>query len=123
MIAQIAGAAALFNPLALGKTPTDTFYPPNLSDTAYISNTSLGTYGGVYSAPTRSENSSQPYGTYNYCTMPHPRALEYEMPEAISNGSVNGSLYYLQYLQRHQRRTPYNIFPYGEVSLFPNRPV
>ena len=36
----------------LGQTPGDTFYPPTLNDTSYISNSSIGTYGGIYEAPT-----------------------------------------------------------------------
>lgn len=103
-------------PVALGLTPLETFYPPTLNDTAYISNASIGTYGGIYQAPTRGENTGNPYGSYDYCTMPHPRTEEYELPEPVKNGSVRASLVYLEYLQRHQRRTPYNILPGGEVG-------
>ena len=102
-------------PIARGLTPLQTFYPPNLNDTAYITNTTLGTYGGVYQAPTREANTSAPYGSYDYCTMPHPRAHEYSLPQPVGNGSVKASIVYLEYLQRHQRRTPYNILPGGEV--------
>lgn len=101
---------------ALGLSPLDTFYPPTLNDTAYISNSSIGTYGGIYQAPTNGPTGGSPYGTYDYCSMPHPRTKEYELPEPIANGSVKGKLVYLEYLQRHQRRSPYNILPGGEVS-------
>lgn len=100
----------------LGQTPGDTFYPPTLNDTSYISNSSIGTYGGIYEAPTQGPTEGIPYGTYDYCSMPHPRSEEYELPEALTNGSTKGKLVYLEYLQRHQRRTPYNILPGGEVS-------
>lgn len=99
----------------LGLTPLDTFYPPTLNETSYISNTSIGTYGGIYKAPTRGPTEGTPYGAYDYCSMPHPRAQEYDVPEPIANGSVKGKLVYLEYLQRHQRRSPYNILPGGEV--------
>ena len=110
----VVGAAL---PVALALTPLESFYPPNLNDTAYISDSSIGTYGGIYQAPTRNnENTGSPYGSYDYCTMPHPRTTEYELPEPVKNGSVRATLVYLEYLQRHQRRTPYNILPGGEVD-------
>jgi acid phosphatase len=101
----------------LGLTPEETFYPPTLNDTAYISNSSIGTYGGIYQAPVNGPTEGSPYGTYDYCSMPHPRAQEYELPAALTSGSVKGELVYLEYLQRHQRRSPYNILPGGEVGL------
>lgn len=101
---------------ALAQTPGDSFYPPKLNDTSYISNSSIETYGGIYEAPTNGPTGGNPYGTYDYCSMPHPRSEEYELPEALANGSTEGKLVYLEYLQRHQRRTPYNILPGGEVS-------
>ncbi|KAJ5490067.1 Histidine phosphatase superfamily clade-2 [Penicillium expansum] len=101
-----------------GQTPGDTFYPPTLNDTSYISNSSIGTYGGIYEAPTHGPTGGSPYGTYDYCSMPHPRSEEYELPEALTNGSTKGKLVYLEYLQRHQRRTPYNILPGGENQAY-----
>lgn len=102
-------------PAASGLTPLQSFYPPQLNDTSYISNATIGTYGGVYQSPTRGPNTTAPYGSYDYCAMPHPRVQEYRMPEPIQNGSIKANLVYLEYLQRHQRRTPYNILPGGEV--------
>ena len=104
----------------LGLTPLDTFYPPTLNETSYISNSSIGTYGGIYKAPTSGPTQGSPYGTYDYCSMPHPRTEEYKLPEPIANGSTKGKLVYLEYLQRHQRRSPYNILPGGEVISFPH---
>lgn len=100
----------------LGLTPLDTFYPPALNQTAYISNSSIGTYGGIYKARTTGPTEGSPYGIYDYCSMPHPRIQEYKLPGPIADGSVKGSLVYLEYLQRHQRRSPYNILPGGEVG-------
>ncbi|KAJ5794102.1 hypothetical protein N7457_000701 [Penicillium paradoxum] len=101
-----------------GLTPSDTFYPPTLNATAYISNSTIGTYGGIYKAPTNGPTEGIPYGTYDYCSMPHPRPSEYKLPEALANGSANGKLVYLEYLQRHQRRSPYNILPGGENQAY-----
>ncbi|KAJ5183813.1 hypothetical protein N7492_001429 [Penicillium capsulatum] len=95
-------------------TPLDTFYPPTLNQTAWISNHSAGTYGGTYRASTKGPTEGHPYGVYDYCSMPHPRAQEYQLPHPITSGSTQGKLVYLEYLQRHQRRAPYNILPGGE---------
>ncbi|KAJ5455607.1 uncharacterized protein N7458_003871 [Penicillium daleae] len=102
----------------LGLSPLDTFYPPTLNQTSYISNASIGTYGGIYKAPTNGPTGGNPYGTYDYCSMPHPRTQEYKLPGPIANGSVKGELVYLEYLQRHQRRSPYNILPGGENQAY-----
>jgi 2-phosphoxylose phosphatase len=112
----LAVAVAAAAQAALALTPLETFYPPDINSTEYITNTSLGTYGGTYQSPRKSYNTSITYGTYNYCFMPHPRAQEYALPAAISNGTLKGNIVFLEYLQRHQRRTPYNILPGGEVS-------
>ncbi|RDW68735.1 uncharacterized protein DSM5745_08495 [Aspergillus mulundensis] len=90
----------------------DSFYPP-LNHTTYITNASLGTYGGVFHAPS---DKASPTGdsVYNYCTMPHPHVDTYSLPAPVRNGSVDAKLVYLEYVQRHQRRTPYNILPGGE---------
>ncbi|GKZ92219.1 hypothetical protein AnigIFM59636_004937 [Aspergillus niger] len=91
----------------------DTFYPP-LNHTTYITNSSVGTYGGIYSAPADQTSSPTPQDVYNYCSMPHPRAETYSLPPPVANQSVSARLVYLEYVQRHQRRTPYNILPGGE---------
>jgi len=98
-----------------GLTPLDRLYPKDLADISYITNASLGTYGGVYHASVRSANTSTPYGSCDFCSMPHPRASEYVKPSPIANGSVKAELVYLEYIQRHQRRTPYGLPPGGEV--------
>lgn len=117
--AFIVGALAVAVPAVLASTPYDTFYPPTLNSTDWITNSSIGTYGGIYYASKESTLGQASYGTYDYCAMPHPRVTEYPMPSAVSNGSVTAKLVYLEYIQRHQRRTPYNIFPEGEVGACP----
>ncbi|KAJ5135777.1 Histidine phosphatase superfamily clade-2 [Penicillium bovifimosum] len=99
-------------------SPADTFYPPTLNSTAYISNSSIGTYGGTYEAARNGPAGGTPYGIYSYCSMPHPRSPEYELPEALTNGSADAKLVYLEYLQRHERRSPYNILPGGENQAY-----
>lgn len=108
--------ALLTAPVAASLSAIDTFYPSGLSDVSWITNASLGSYGGIYEAPADEPSlPPSPYGVYDYCTMPHPRVEEYKLPVAVENGSVEARLVYLEYLQRHQRRTPYNILPGGEV--------
>jgi acid phosphatase len=118
---------ALVNMLSLGLTllfsgtatlaSWDTFYPP-LNHTTFITNTSYGTYGGIYTAPADSPSSPSAGDVYNYCSMPHPRGETYSLPPPVANHSIKAKLVYLEYLQRHQRRTPYNILPGGEVNRF-----
>ncbi|RAK80200.1 histidine phosphatase family protein [Aspergillus fijiensis CBS 313.89] len=107
----------LFTLLTSSVAARDTFYPP-LNHTTFITNTSLGTYGGIYSAPADQASPPSAEEVYNYCSMPHPRADTYTLPPPIANGSVSGRLVYLEYLQRHQRRTPYNILPGGENQAY-----
>ena len=98
----------------------DSLYPP-LNHTTFITNASLGTYGGVYTAPADQASPPLAANGYNYCSMPHPRAETYSLPPPVANQSVAARLVYLEYLQRHHRRTPYNILPGGEVCLIPLR--
>ncbi|KAL7795110.1 histidine phosphatase superfamily [Trichoderma ceciliae] len=94
-------------------SPVDTFYPIGLNDTSYITNSALGTYGGTYTAPANEASQGSPYGVYDYCSMPHPRVSGYELPD-----DRHAKLVYLEYLQRHQRRTMYNLAPGGENQPF-----
>ncbi|TQB70577.1 hypothetical protein MPDQ_000347 [Monascus purpureus] len=111
--------ALLTAPVAASLSAVDTFYPSGLSDVSWITNASLGSYGGIYEAPADEPSPPpSPYGVYDYCTMPHPRVEEYKLPAVVENGSVEARLVYLEYLQRHQRRTPYNILPGGELKEF-----
>ncbi|KAF7910046.1 uncharacterized protein EAF01_003764 [Botrytis porri] len=120
---MFAGKLTLFTLLAgsqgtIALSAFDSFYPTGLNDTSYITNTSLGSYGGIYSARGKSTTSNITYGTYDYCSMPHPRVQEYRLPSPVANGSVKADLVYLEYLQRHQRRTMYNVLPSGETVPF-----
>ncbi|QSZ34730.1 hypothetical protein DSL72_007585 [Monilinia vaccinii-corymbosi] len=99
-------------------TPLETIYPIGLNDTSYITNILLGSYGGIYSALEKSGISNVTYGTYDYCSMPHPRASEYKLPAPVANRNVKAQIVYLEYLQRHQRRTMYNVLPSGETVPF-----
>ncbi|CAK7230513.1 hypothetical protein SCUCBS95973_007599 [Sporothrix curviconia] len=99
--------------VAATMSPVDTFYPAALNDTSYITNSSIGTYGGTYSAPANKLSGGSPYGVYDYCTMPHPRVSEYTMPS-----DPHAKLVHLEYMQRHQRRTMYNLAPGGENQPF-----
>lgn len=108
------GAIAVFSTLVAGQIGYDTFFPPQLNSTTYITNTTAGTYGGVYSAGTTNTSYPANAETYDYCHMPHPRNNTYKLPAAVANGSVKANIIYLEYVQRHQRRTAYNILPGGE---------
>jgi hypothetical protein len=112
-----AGVLTSVCPAFAAFTSLDTFYPPKLNDTSYISDESIGTYGGIYNAPTNGPTIPSPYGTYDYCFMPHPRVEEYELPGPVAKGHASAKLVHLTYLQRHQRRSPYNILPGGEVRI------
>lgn len=90
------------------------FYPP-LNAISYITDSTYGTFGGVFNAPTE-KASPTTSGAYNYCTMPHPHRSRYQPPSPVQNGSVEAQLVYVEYMQRHQRRTAYNILPGGEVG-------
>ncbi|UKZ69860.1 uncharacterized protein TrAtP1_010865 [Trichoderma atroviride] len=94
-------------------SPVDTFYPPGLNSTSYITSSGLGTYGGIYTAPANEASQGSPYGVYDYCSMPHPRVNGYELPS-----DRHAKLVYLEYMQRHQRRTMYNLAPGGENQPF-----
>ncbi|KAG0078119.1 hypothetical protein BGZ90_005907 [Linnemannia elongata] len=98
---------------AVSLSPIDTFYPIGLNYTSYITNSTLGTHGGIYNAPANQKTEGSPYGVYNYCSMPHPRVQEYELPSV-----KEAKIVYLEYFQRHQRRTMYNLAPGGENQPF-----
>ena len=96
-------------------SPVDSFYPP-LDSVKYITDSTHGTFGGVYNAPVN-EAKHVVSGAYDYCSMPHPHPRHYQLPSPVQNHSVQAQLVYVEYMQRHQRRTPYNILPGGEVSI------
>ena len=69
-------------PAVLAQTGRQTFFPPNLNSTSYITDAN-GTYGGIYQADTFNGTSYDPaYGTYDVCisypnlpTLPALRSL------------------------------------------------
>ena len=87
--------------VAHGLAATDTFYP-QLNDISWITDASLGVYGASYEAPAEEASPFPPHGSYDYCTMPHPRVEEYLLPTAVANGSLEASLIYLEYVQRQE---------------------
>ncbi|ORY77316.1 histidine phosphatase superfamily [Protomyces lactucae-debilis] len=87
---------------------------------------SKGTFGGIYTAPAGRSIGKGTSFVYNYCSMPHVSPETYSLPEAIRNRSVDARLVLVQVIQRHHKRTPYNIPDAGEpvdwhcddISLF-----
>lgn len=69
-----------------------------------------GTYGFVFNSSTLPEEI--PYGTYNWCNMPHVRRAEY--PKV----NLSYVLEYVEVIHRHHKRTPYaaTTFP---VEAYP----
>ena len=66
-MASIIALALALAPAILAQTGRQTFFPPNLNSTSYITDTN-GTYGGVYQADTFNGTSYDPaYGTYDVC--------------------------------------------------------
>ncbi|KAK8239859.1 histidine acid phosphatase-like protein [Phyllosticta capitalensis] len=83
------------------------WYPPAsswITDLSAVVN-GTGVYGFVFNSSQLPEGT--PYGTYNWCNMPHVRAQEY--PKA----SDEYKLEYVEVIHRHHKRTPYaaNTFP------------
>lgn len=89
---------------------TDSIYPPEVPIQPYSNGYTLPV-GNKHATPRSKE-----YGVYNYCAMPHPHVDTYELPQAILNGSVKGSLAALTYVQRHQKRTSYHTYEDEDVQ-------
>ncbi|KAL1296837.1 hypothetical protein AAFC00_004460 [Neodothiora populina] len=71
-----------------------------------------GTYGFIFNSSSLPDR--VPYGTYNWCNMPHARSQEYP----IVNSSFE--LQYVEVIHRHHKRTPYasNTFPRENYPWF-----
>ncbi|EKG11543.1 hypothetical protein MPH_11036 [Macrophomina phaseolina MS6] len=83
------------------------WHPPNstwITDLGQVIN-GTGVHGFVFNSSRLPDG--VPYGTYNWCNMPHVRASEY--PRA----SDEYQLQYVEVIHRHHKRTPYasNTFP------------
>ncbi|KAK7537285.1 histidine acid phosphatase-like protein [Phyllosticta citribraziliensis] len=91
----------------LNSSVAGAWYPPaqswinNLDDV--INGT--GVHGFIFNSSFLPEGT--PYGTYNWCNMPHVRAQEYPV------ASDEYELEYVEVIHRHHKRTPYaaNTFP------------
>ena len=118
MFVALALLSALPSAFAWNATAIDTLYLSNASlQLSFVAN-GTGTNGGIYQAPVGASQTCAAYGTYDYCDMPHPRSTEYELPPMISSGQVEGQLVFLEYVQRHHKRTAYNILPGGENQIY-----
>ena len=70
-----------------------------------------GVYGFVFNSSTIP--AGVPYGSYNWCNMPHVRRQEY--PSAASGYTLK----YVEVIHRHHKRTPYqsNTFPVEQYDV------
>ncbi|PKI82516.1 hypothetical protein MVES1_004014 [Malassezia vespertilionis] len=95
-------------------SPENSFYP-NLSSPDVIT---AAHYDAVPRGAAHETRTSASDGAYAYCSMPHPSVDMYKEPEPVRNGSVHAELKAVLYMQRHQKRTAYHIFPHGEATLY-----
>lgn len=105
---------SLITPATSPVAPEDTFYPP-LDSISYITGGAGPSFGEKFTAPAEGP-ASMVCAAYDYCAMPHPHPDRYQPPLPVQNRSVEAQLVYVEYIQRHQRRTTYNILPGGEVG-------
>ncbi|KAI9686576.1 MAG: hypothetical protein M1822_003587 [Bathelium mastoideum] len=106
--------ASNFNALAQsGSNSIDlSWHAPNttqINDLTTVIN-GTGVYGFIFNSST--DAAGTPYGTYNWCNMPHVRPREY--PKVDSSYKLE----YVEVIHRHHKRTPYaaNTFPVESYS-------
>lgn len=92
------------------------WYPPRQSEINSLPSAinGSGVYGFVFDS---SQNpAGVPYGTYNWCNMPHVRPQEYRIP------ARDYRLAYVEVIHRHHKRTPYasNTFPVESYPWYCN---
>ncbi|KAK7551783.1 histidine acid phosphatase-like protein [Phyllosticta citricarpa] len=91
----------------LNSSVAPAWYPPAQSWITSLDDVVNGTgvHGFVFNSSFLPEGT--PYGTYNWCNMPHVRAQEYPV------ASDDYQLEYVEVIHRHHKRTPYadNTFP------------
>lgn len=92
----------------------DSLYP-NLTDPSVITQ---NTYNAIMKGAKHESRTSASDGSYNYCSMPHPSTSLYKEPEPIKNGTAKANLSNVLYIQRHQKRTAYHIYPHGENQVY-----
>ena len=127
-LVALAGTAAA---QCSSSTPSLSWYPPSSNDVNNLTMVVNGT--GVYDFIFNSSvtPAGVPYGTYNWCNMPHVRAQEYppaksgyklEYVELVSKcygRTMRSCLTPLQ-MHRHHKRTPYaaNTFPHETYAWY-----
>ena len=92
----------------------DTLYP-DLKNPAVVHKPGYNATMMGHKRETRNTTSD---GTYSYCSMPHPDVSFYQEPGPVQNKSVHANLTKLLYIQRHQKRTAYHLFPNGEKDVY-----
>ncbi|KAJ5197736.1 histidine acid phosphatase [Penicillium cinerascens] len=107
---------SLITPASSTVAPEDTFYPP-LDSISYITGGAGLSFSEKFTAPAEGP-ASMVSAAYDYCAMPHPHPDRYQPPLPVQNRSVEAQLVYVEYIQRHQRRTAYNILPGGEDQTY-----
>lgn len=92
------------------------WYPPAQTDINNLSFVINGTGIDGFVFNSSQDPAGVPYGTYNWCNMPHVRVQEYPR--------VNSSfqLEYVEIIHRHHKRTPYaaNAFPVESYPWYCN---
>ena len=98
---------ALGAQMVMSQTVDLSWHAPKASNINNLSTAinSTGVYGFIFNSSTLPQGT--PYGTYDWCNMPHVRPQEYKK----ANGSFQ--LQYVELIHRHHKRTPYaaNTFP------------
>lgn len=100
--------------VTVNSEPSDSLYP-NIRDPESLKSPS---YNAI---PVGSKHESRTWegdGSYQYCSMPHPSVSYYKEPAPIRKGNVKAKLAGVLYVQRHQKRTAYHIFPHGEATRY-----
>lgn len=106
--------AVLLLAAAVQASSVDSLYP-NLTDASVITHP---TYDPIPKGAKHESRTQPTDGSYNYCSMPHPSVSFYQAPEPVRNGTANATLSAVVYVQRHQKRTAYHIYPYGEDQVY-----
>lgn len=101
-------------PLAALASPADSLYP-SIRDPASLQQPS---YDAVPVGAAHESRTSASDGSYQYCSMPHPAVSFYQEPGAVKSGRVKAKLAGVLYVQRHQKRTAYHLFPHGEATRY-----
>lgn len=107
-------AAFVLLALAAAASPIDSFYPALVHPDAAVH----PAYDAVPRGQRGQTRQGAGDGSYQYCSMPHPAHGTYREPAPVANGSVHARLVGVYYVQRHQKRTTYHVFPNGESTRY-----